>query len=257
MADTNHLAFRGADDAAWVEMLARVSGNLRLLEEAVTKRGGEETSRVSSGRRLVLGELERERSRIARELHAGAGQPLAALNLNLDLLDQWSAALPEQGRETVSRLRNLSASAMEQIRAVSHRLHPPEWQELTTEQALRSLIAQSGVAERFETRVDIAPLPDEPGHGAKVAVYRCAQECIANVIRHSQATRVEIALAPAGDRIVLRVSDNGKGIDSKKSGGGIGLKAIQEHIELMGGQCELVSGTTGTTITVSFPLAED
>jgi two-component system NarL family sensor kinase len=134
-----------------------------------------------------MAELERERSRIARELHAGAGQPLAGIKVNLELLDGCSASMPEWARFALSRVRILTDAALEQVRAVSHWLHPPEWQDLTTAQALRKLLEASGIAYRFETAIDLAPMPKEPGPAVKVALYRCAQECIANIFRHSEA----------------------------------------------------------------------
>lgn len=207
--------------------------------------------------RSLLAELERERSRIARELHAGAGQPLAGIKSHLELLDDCSASMPESARYALSRIHVLSEAALEQIRAVSHRLHPPEWQVLTTEQALRNLVDASGVSRRFETTIDIGHLPNEPEHAAKVALYRCAQECIANIFRHSQASRVEFVLAGGADRVELRVSDNGKGIAAGSAAGGIGLQVMREHVALLGGAVRIESGLHGTTITVSLPLAED
>ena len=205
----------------------------------------------------MTAELERERSRIARELHAGAGQPLAGIKVNLELLDGWSASMPESARFALSRARILTEAALEQVRAVSHRLHPPEWQDLTTEQALRKLVEASGVAYRFETAIDIPHLPKEPGHAIKVALYRCAQECIANIFRHSEASRVEFVLAPGGERVELRVSDNGKGFAAGTPAGGIGLETIREHAAGLGGFVRIDTGSHGTTIAVSLPADED
>jgi signal transduction histidine kinase len=216
--------------------------------------------------RTVLAELERERSRIARDLHAGAGQPLAGIKLNLQLLADSAPAMPGPAQEALSRLRVLTDAALDQVRAVSHRLHPPEWQDLTTEQAIRKLLSGSGLAERFETAIEIGHLPHEPEHAAKVVLYRCAQECIANIFRHSQASRVEFQLVAAGDRIILRVSDNGKGMGPGTRDGGIGLQAIHEHVALLGGTVTIDSRPAngnldhsrpgGTTISVSLPLAD-
>ncbi|MGD1072223.1 MAG: sensor histidine kinase [Bryobacteraceae bacterium] len=250
------------DAEAWVDMLARMGGTVCRLQEALATPPG----RTGRGQSL-LAELERERSRIARELHAGAGQPLAGIKLNLELLGDASASMPGPAREALSRLRVLTDAALDQVRAVSHRLHPPEWQDLSTERALRNLVEGSGLAERFETVVDIERLPKEPGHAAKVALYRCAQECIANIFRHSQASRVEFRLRTEGDTVGLRVSDNGKGIAADAGDRGIGLRAMREHVALLGGavvvDSESVKGTLshnalqGTTITVSLPLAND
>ena len=100
--------------------------------------------RPKSGSTLFT-ELEKERSRIARELHAGAGQPLAGIKLHLEILEQSASGLtngtsktsdpPDSGqadsiRTTIGRLQTLAEQALGQVRAVSHRLHPPDWQEI-------------------------------------------------------------------------------------------------------------------------------
>ena len=250
------------DAEAWADMLSRVAGSICRLHVALASLPG----RATAGHSL-LAELERERSRIARELHAGAGQPLAGIKLNLEMLGDACASMPGPAREALSRLTVLTDAALDQVRAVSHRLHPPEWQNLTTERALRGLVEGSGLAQRFETLIDIGRLPKEPGHAAKVALYRCAQECIANIFRHSQASRVEFQLRAEGDMARLRVSDNGKGIAAGSGDSGIGLRAMRDHVALLGGAVVVDSashngafsdsGQQGTTITVSVPLVND
>jgi signal transduction histidine kinase len=214
----------------------------------------------NSGRAIVR-ELERERSRIARELHAGAGQPLAGIKLNLDMLDDCAAALPQAGREALERLQTLAEQALEQVRAVSHNLHPPDWQGLTTGDALRYLVQSSGLMGRLEVELDIRPLPEEPSHAVKIAIYRCAQECISNVARHSGATRFSLSLMASGPMVELRLEDNGRGLpieSSSNTGGGskgIGLQAIREHTRALGGTCDISSGGDGVRIRVQLPLA--
>src|ERR1700710_343471 len=115
------------DHRAWAEMLAGFVEKNAKLSNVVAK-----LCPVRSGPALLT-ELERERSRIARELHAGAGQPLAGIKLHLELLDECTSAIPESAdtaaaRATIGRLQTLADQALSQVRAVSHRLHPPEWQ---------------------------------------------------------------------------------------------------------------------------------
>jgi signal transduction histidine kinase len=210
----------------------------------------------------VLGELERERARIARELHAGAGQPLAGIKLNLEMLDNCAAGLPPAGREALARLQTLAEQALNQVRSVSHGLHPPEWQGLTTAEAIRYLVQSSGIAARLQVETEIAPLPDEPPHAVKVVLYRCAQECISNVVRHSGATRLSLTLRPLpvsfAAMIELRVEDNGCGFPPDTPGRkGIGLTAIREHAESLGGVCDILSNPPGVTVVVRLPLAID
>jgi signal transduction histidine kinase len=253
-------AFQGdkIEMMAWADMLSRIGQKNSRLYDVVGC--GLRPSAAAPGPTgpSLLHELERERSRIARELHAGAGQPLAGIQLNLDLLGQCSAALPEAGRQALARLHTLAEQAMAQVRAVSHSLHPPEWQGLTIEEALRELVESSGLAEHLDVAVDIRPLPAEPSHAAKIALYRCAQECISNVVKHSRATRFEIALDSSGGLVELRMRDNGAGFPQETPGSqGIGLRAIHEHAAALGGSGDISSGPDGVRICVRIPFLAD
>ena len=238
-------------DGAWAEMLARVADKNSRLGDLVTKRWPPRSGTA------ILTELERERSRIARELHAGAGQPLAGIKLHLEMLDEYAAAMPDSARNAIGRLQTLADQALGQVRAVSHRLHPPDWQELTMEQAMAALIESSGLSGSLRIVQDLRPLSAEPSHGTKVQMYRCAQECISNVIRHSAATEASISLIPEGDCLVLTVSDNGRGFEPGAGKTGIGLRALAENAASMGGSSRIASGPEGTRIVVSLPFNED
>jgi len=250
---------------AWADMLSMIGHkNSRLYEFLMRdSRPSEPKSRASksvnpksAGKgRAIVQELERERSRIARDLHAGAGQPLAGMKLNLDMLDNYATALPTAGREALARLQTLTDQALEQVRAVSHGLHPPEWQHLTTGDALRYLLQSSGLMSRMEVDADIREMPVEPSHTVKIAIYRCAQECISNVARHSGATRFFLSLLPAGTMADLRMEDNGRGFpEDLAERNGIGLRAIREHCEALGGFCDISSSPGGVTVQVRLPL---
>jgi signal transduction histidine kinase len=238
---------------AWVDMLSSIGQkNSRLFELVIRnpkpRRGGSD----------VLRELERERSRIARELHAGAGQPLAGMKLNLEMLRECATDLPPHGREALARVQTLAVQALDQVRSVSHALHPPEWQYLTTGEALRNLAESSAIPGRLEAQIEIADLPVEPAHTTKIALYRCAQECISNITRHSGATRFRLVLRGHGSMVELEVKDNGHGLPKEGAAfNGIGLKALREHAAALGGRCHISSDINGTRISVHLPISED
>lgn len=250
---------KGSNDSsemnAWADMLSMIGQKNSQLYGIVTRHAP--TRKGQSTGRVILRELERERSRIARELHAGAGQPLAGIKMNLEMLDDCGAALPPQGREALARLQTLAQQAFEQVRAVSHSLHPPVWQNLTIAEALRNLIESSGLASRLTIRLDLGRLPAEPPHATKIALYRCAQECISNITRHSSATSLTISLGVRGTMIQLRIQDNGNGFDQANPGKGIGLQALNDHASALGGRCEISSGPAGTAVAIELPLTED
>jgi len=240
---------------AWADMLAMIGQKNSQLYGIVTRDVPRRTGR-STGSNL-LRELKRERSRIARELHAGAGQPLAGIKMNLDMLDDCFAALPPRGREALARLQILAQQALEQVRAVSHGLQPPAWQSLAIGEALHNLIELSGLASRLDVRLNIEPLSVDLPHTTRIAIYRCAQECISNIMRHSGATSLAISLGVRGSMIELRIEDNGSGFDRAIPGEGIGLQALDDHAMALGGTCEVASGQAGTVVVIKLPLTED
>jgi two-component system NarL family sensor kinase len=191
-------------------------------------------------------------------LHAGAGQSLSAIKLNLEILEYClPSSTPPLAREALQRLHMLAESALSEVRAVSHLLHPPDWQMSTTSQAVRRLLAELGADACFaETSIHLPDLSVEPDHTAKVAIYRSAQECIGNVIRHSRASRLEVSLVSIRDAVELKVSDNGTGFSHPaQSSGGLGLAALHTYASGCGGTCTIKSGNSGTIITFTVPTS--
>lgn len=208
--------------------------------------------------------LERERTRLARELHAGAGQTLAGIKLNLELIYSLLPDPPEVIQGSLRRIQLLTEEAMNELRAVSHRLHPPDWQRLGLREALEWLWSTTGIPQEFHAKLQIYPFTVEPPHAVRVAVYRLSQEGLSNVLRHSGATEVSLTLEERGDRLWLRLEDNGSGFDAQQflssgpeTGGGIGLQAMQEQVRSLNGEFEVRSGPGGTIIEVSLPLVEE
>ena len=206
-------------------------------------------------------QIELERQRLGRELHTGVGQMLAAVRLQLDLISANLADPPAAVRQALEKISILARDALEEVRSVSKRLHPPEWQRLTLESALRQLWGMSGVPETYQTIFHIDPLPSEPDLNRKVLIYRCLQEALSNVSRHSRAKQVSVDLRYTEGLLILTVTDDGVGFDVVRlfSGppgapSGIGLQAVREHAGALGGRLEIQSGPHGTTLELSVPL---
>ena len=139
--------------------------------------------------RTAVRQIERERQRLGRELHTGVCQMLAAIHLHLEVIATELPSPPANVGHALNRIATLAADSLQQVRDISRRLHPPEWQRLTLESALRQLWEVSGVPERFAASLRIHPLSSEPALEAKIVIYRGLQEALSNMVRHSQATR--------------------------------------------------------------------
>ena len=205
-------------------------------------------------------QIELERARLGRDLHTGVGQLLVAIRLQLEVIASQLIDPPWPVEQALKRIATLAGDAEEQVRALSQRLHPPEWQGLPLETAVRQLWENSGVPQRFEAFLRIQPLEREPEQESKVLVYRAVQEALAN-LRHSHASRVEGVLESQGDDVVLSIRDNGVGFDvARLSNGpvnvasGIGLRSIREQAAALGGKLEIVSSPGDTRLKLAVPF---
>jgi signal transduction histidine kinase len=217
---------------------------------------------IKPGGRTAIRQIELERQRLARELHTGVGQVLAAIRLQVELISAELRDPPAQVSQALASITVLADGALQQVRSVSQRLHPPEWQRLTLASALRQLWELSGIPERFEGALVIDPLPSEPAPEVKALLYRAMQEALSNVLRHSKATRVQAELRATGGRVVLTIADNGIGFDFGKLrtapasvSAGIGLRSIRELVEGLAGDFDMQSGPLGTKLIVSVVMA--
>jgi signal transduction histidine kinase len=229
---------------------------LEAFENDLSSRARARRHRATSRVRQV----ELERQRLATQLHTSVGQLLSAIRLQLEVVASQVTSPVPIVRQALDRLSTLSAEALEQVRSIAKRLHPPEWQRLTLESAIQQLWDLSGIPQHFESTLRIDAV-GEPDLDAKVLLYRAAQEAVSNVTRHSRATTVAAALERRGDTIVLRVEDNGVGFDAAHLlagpatlAAGIGLRTIAEQAEELGGTLQLQSGPGGTKLEVSVPL---
>lgn len=248
-------------EAALLRLQGRLSLHYFRLLKAERILARRAYGRRGSGGTRALRQIELERERLGRELHTSVGQQLSAIRLQAEVIASEVPAGSSPVRQALDRIFTLTADALEQVRSISKRLHPPEWQRLSLSAALEQLWELSGIPQRFEASLVIGPLPREPELEAKILVYRAAQEAVSNLIRHARATRVNAALAERAGQLVLTFQDNGVGFDAARVftappsvTGGIGLRSIREQAESVGGKLEIESGADGTKLEVSVPF---
>jgi two-component system NarL family sensor kinase len=238
-----------------VERLVRLIAAERQLAASVRRR------RVEAGRSAML-QIEVERQRIARDLHTGVGQALAAIRIQTEIVAANLSDPPPPVCQAVERISALAYEALDQVRSASRRLHPPQWQQLPLDAALHRLWEISGVDGKYEQEIRLQPPRCEPSLAVKSLFYRAAQEALSNILRHSRATRIQLILHNVRDKLVLQVRDNGVGFDARRvlsrapgrSGAGIGLPSLQEQARALGGKLLIKSGALGTTLELSLGL---
>ncbi len=200
---------------------------------------------------------EEERARLWRALHDETAQVLAALNLQLGLLQERADDGLAVGLE---RAKRLVAEGIRSIRSVTRDLRPMALDDLGLVPSLRALARDFDADEGFTVELQVEdPLPEVEAD-AEVALYRSLQEALANAVRHAGASRVEVSLGLRERHLCLRVRDDGRGVpddllERLRSRGG--LAGIRERVLATGGSFEFRNAPGGgAELVVCVPLNE-
>jgi PAS domain S-box-containing protein len=219
----------------------------------------EEALRTLSGQ--LLRSQDEERRRIARELHDSSGQILAALSMNLALLESEDGKITPRPAKALKESLSLVKELSNQLRTISHLLHPPLLDEVGLASGLRVFL--EGFEERSKIKVTLEipnsfeRLPQE----LETAIFRVVQECLTNIHRHSGSRVAAIRVAREGNEVKVEVRDQGKGMPAGPNGAsrahrrmGVGIQGMHERITQLGGRFEIRSGKKGTTVVASVPV---
>ena len=200
---------------------------------------------------------ESERRRISRELHDDLNQKIATLCLNISRVKR---KLPMEDPELIlelDRLRQTANDLTDEVRKLSHQLHPAVLEHLGLVTALESYIESFRDEEQIDVQLTAEIGEERVPFQTSICLYRVAVEALRNVSRHSEAEFARISLKRHDDALELQVSDSGKGFDVEtfRRGGGLGLISIEERLRLLDGSCEIRSAPLhGTTLVARVPL---
>jgi signal transduction histidine kinase len=226
------------------------------LERLVGSRTAE--LRRLSGRLMTM--QDEERRRIAREIHDGLGQELAAAKMILDgILAKDKAPPLQQASVEASQLVD---RAIQQVRTISHLLHPPLLDEVGLVSALRWFL--EGLSQRSGIEIQLKVQPKTLGRlksEVETAIFRIVQEALTNMFRHSGARHGCIAVAAENGNVMVTVSDDGKGIDDdvaqfRPESVGVGIGGMRQRVTELGGTLRLVNGNPGTVVEVVIPVGK-
>lgn len=209
----------------------------------------------------ILRAQDDERRRIARDLHDGVAQDLAAMAINLMRIDQMTPALPDDARSVLAATQELGERALRELRTLSYLLHPPLLEAGGLPDAIRDYA--NGFAKRTGIAVDLGEIAsiEELSQAAETALYRVVQECLVNIQRHSGSESAAIVLASRLGETVLEIRDHGLGMNADRRGTthgspvqvGVGIASMRERLRHLGGWLEIRSGSSGTTVTARLP----
>lgn len=199
--------------------------------------------------------VEEERQRLARELHDSVSQQLFAASMMLSALK--SANHAEQVSKQLNLLEKMLHESQLEMRALLLHLRPVGLKNKTLEQGLIQLIKELKQKIPLNINADIEEIKLEKG--VEDHLFRIAQESISNTLRHAKAENITIELFRAGNRVILRVTDDGLGFDINQiDDTRYGLHTMKERALEIGGTCHVISAPqSGTRIEVKVPIKEE
>lgn len=232
-------------------VLGYLTGNLRDLTVQVSS--WHEHFRLGLS---LLKAQEDERRRLAREIHDGPAQVMAAAAMRADVCLHCLREDVDRATRELLDLKELVSAALFDVRRIIFDLRPMSLDELGLVPAIRSWLSgwqeRTGVEVRMEVRGEERRLPE----AAEIALFRVLQEALNNVWKHAGVDRAYVSLNIERTRVRLVVSDRGKGFDpSLLDRSTFGLVGMKERVQFLGGKCEIVSRVgRGTRVKVEIPL---
>jgi PAS domain S-box-containing protein len=223
----------------------------------ITQRKLAEAALANVSRRLIEAQ-EKERTRIARELHDDIGQRLALLTIELERLQENSPDLPVEVRGRMGELHKQTSEMATDIQTLSHELHSAKLEYLGLAAAMRGFCKEFGEQQNVEIDFKIPDLPSPLSPDISLCLFRVLQEALHNSAKHSGVRHIEVGLWGTADEIHLAVSDSGAGFDSEavKESRGLGLISMEERLKLVKGTFSIESQPKrGTTIHARVPLS--
>jgi signal transduction histidine kinase len=222
----------------------------------------EELQRTNAALHALSGQLLRlqdeERKRIARELHDGTLQMITAISMNLLMIARSPNVVGEvETQGLIVEAQELAKRCSRELRTVSYLLHPPDLEQLGLVAALRSWT--DGFAHRTGIVLDVNL--DDPGRllpDVETALFRIAQEALANVQRHSGSSKASVRLLVSEQELRLDVSDEGSGeprdiVERAPERLGVGVLGMRERARQLGGTLEILTQEPGTTVRAILP----
>jgi signal transduction histidine kinase len=239
---------------------ARATLESRVLERTQELKLAQEALQRLSGR--LIRDQDEERRRLSRELHESTGQYMAAIQMNLSALMNDAKHLDEGVRSRLKEAIELVAHCNAETRTLSGLLHPPLLDDVglasTISWYLGDFTQRSGVVVDLDISYDLPRFSPE----VETAVFRIIQQSLGNIHRHSGSSVALIQLAPYEGQLAIKISDKGCGIAPevlskfRQSGQlpGFGISGMRERINGLGGTFDIVSSSSGTTISVTLPI---
>jgi two-component system sensor histidine kinase DegS len=248
------------------------SANKRLKTAAATnQKGKEEYQRLFAQsesmqvklkrltRQIIMAQ-EQERKRISRELHDDVVQTLVGINVELAALGKGSSLGSTNLRRKIARAQRLVAGSVTSVHRFARELRPAALDDLGLIPALHTFMKNLSQRKRLRINLKASEHVENLGTNERIVLFRVAQEALNNIVRHAEATTVNMSIMQVDGSIRMEISDDGKSFDVDKTLGAqnnrrLGLIGMKERVEMVEGVLTIVSPPgKGTTITAELPF---
>jgi len=206
---------------------------------------------------MLINAQEKERSRLAAELHDDFSQRLAVLALGLETAAETLASSSPVAKQQLVKLCNSASELGADLHTLSHRLHSSTLESLGlvpgASALCREFASQQGMKIDFTTK----NVPPAVNQEVALCLFRIIQEGLRNLQKHSGAANAQVGLQKVGNKLLVTVRDQGRGFDPEGINGreGLGIRNMQERVRLLGGRFEIHSAPgKGTSIEAWVPL---
>jgi signal transduction histidine kinase len=228
-----------------------------VLAAVVEERASARLVEKELSRRLIS-EQEKERSRIASELHDDICQRLALLSMELQGASRDENHLAMATKERLEEVRRHCSEIASDVQLLSHELHSAKLDYLGISVAIRGFCREFGGQQKVRVEFTERNVPKSVSRDSSLCLFRVTQEALHNAVKYSGANRFWVELSGAGNDIRLEVRDAGVGFDVKEANriGGLGLVSMQERVRAVNGRLYIESKPgAGTKIIASVPMA--
>ena len=238
----------------WVAVLLVILG-LSFLSLYVRLKRAKNRQLGLSG--MLITAQEQERSRIASEIHDDFSQRVALIALELENAEEAIRTSPDEATRQLQNISNSTGELGADLHTLSHRLHSSTLERLGLVPGVTALCKEFAAQQGIEIDFRSDNIPSSVDPDVALCLFRIVQEGLRNLKKHSGASKGQVRLRKAGDKLLVSVCDEGIGFDARDLGKkeGLGVRSMQERTYLLGGQFEIHSKPgKGTRIEASLPL---
>lgn len=206
--------------------------------------------------KAIIEAEEKERKRIAGDLHDGVGQMMSAAKMNLSAIESNLVFTSEEQKNNFVKVVRMIDESCQEVRTVSHNMMPNVLLKAGLAAAIREFVDKIN-KQLLDITLYTEGLDQRVDANTEIILYRVIQECVNNVIKHANASTLDISIIKDDDGISTTIEDNGKGFDTGNANAfeGIGLKNIRSRVEYLKGTVEWSSAAgKGTVVAIHVPL---